>query len=425
MGSGLEARLRRIKEMGGRKERSSSLPPADLSPLPAIRGWSSLPGRVLKRDLVSALRDFPREFPRAADILIPDFARYAALAGRPPLPSDLLFFDLETTGLSGGAGTVAFLAAFARVVPGGDLLSPAEKSPVLSVRQYLLLDYPGEADFLPALLEEFRSGEKPPLVVSYNGKSFDMQILRTRCLMNGIVPPSLCQADLLHPSRRLWRGTLDGCSQGEIEGAVLGIDRSGDTPGEMAPDIWFHFLKTGETRALEGICDHNFRDVRGLASIFSVLVRIARDPEGAGKYRADPEQLALLWRRAVKRDGPSCPDGALPPLVSLTAARLLDAAAGQGCPHALYLRSCDLFARGRGEEGRALLSRLASGKYGKRARLPALRMLAVDAEWRLKDAGKALSFTVEALASADMPGGFRAEMEKRLKRLREKAETGG
>jgi hypothetical protein len=370
----------------------------------------------MKRDLVSALRDFPREFPRALDILIPDFARYTALTGEPPLPSDLLFFDLETTGLSGGAGTVAFLAAFARVLPGGDPLFPAEKTPVLSVRQYLLLDYPGEGDFLLALLEEFRAGEKPPLVVSYNGKSFDAQILKTRCLMNGVVPPGFCQADLLHPSRRLWKGTLDGCSQGEIESAVLGIDRSGDTPGGMAPDIWFHFLKTGETRDLEGICDHNLRDVRGLASIFSVLVRIAGDPEGAGEYRADPEQLALLWRRAVTRGG------ALPSGAPETAERLLDAAVKRDCPRALYLRSRDLFDRGRDEEGRALLSRLASGRYGERARIHALRMLAVDAEWRLKDPEKALFFTGEALAGGEMPGGFRAALEKRLKRLRGKAE---
>ncbi|MDR0601749.1 MAG: ribonuclease H-like domain-containing protein [Treponema sp.] len=411
----LAARLRRIRQTGGRRETQTAesgggVPPgtgsaSNVFPLSAgtMEGWVHLGHQTLKRTLQGSI-DFPLSFPPSLPVLVPDLGRCEN-----PRPEDLLFLDLETTGLSGGAGTVAFLAAFARIVPGNPAL-------LLTV-QYLLLDYPGESDFLEALLGEFKRDGKKPVVVSYNGKSFDAQILKTRCLMNGLFPPDFYHADLLHPSRRLWKMIPGGCSQGEIERSVLGIDRSDDTPGALAPDIWFHFLKTGETQALEGICDHNFRDVRGLASIFSVLARIAEDPEGAGEYRADPEQLALIWRRTGMRNGAAG--------VSETAERLLAAAAVRGCPRALFLRSRDLFVRGRDEEGRALLFRLVRGQYEACMRLPALRMLAVDAEWRLGDAGKALSFTEEALALGDMSSGLRAEMEKRKKRLVKKAETGG
>jgi hypothetical protein len=112
---------------------------------------------------------------------------------------DLLFFDLETTGL-GGAGTVAFLAAFGRlIVPEGAPMEGRAGGPwQLRVDQYLLLDFPGEDAFLEALLPEFgspgfpgeREAENPrPVVVSYNGKAFDTPLLRTRCLMKGIRAP--------------------------------------------------------------------------------------------------------------------------------------------------------------------------------------------------------------------------------------------
>jgi uncharacterized protein YprB with RNaseH-like and TPR domain len=420
MGNNLRRRLLLIKKTGGRRstqaaEDAAGSVPETISALETgggfTDGWVRAGHQTLKRVVVSALPgNFPRNFPSALAVLLSDFARFKTLTERLPLAGDLLFFDLETTGLSGGAGTLAFLAAFARLVPG----NPGS----LKTVQYLLLDYPGENDFLEALLGEFTEGGKKPVIVSYNGKSFDAQILKTRCLMNGISPPDFFHADLLHPSRRLWKKALGGCSQGEIERSVLGINRDGDTPGALAPDIWFHFLKTGETGALLGICDHNIMDVRGLAALFSALVRIAEDPLGADVYRADPEQLALIWRRAAEQ-------GFADDETLRTGERLLAGAAALGCPRSLYLRSRDLFLRGKGGEGRTLLSHLARGPYSAKIRVFALRALAVDAEWRLGDAGKALLFTEEALALDGVPEGPEREMEKRRIRLLKKAGKGG
>jgi uncharacterized protein YprB with RNaseH-like and TPR domain len=215
----------------------------------------------------------------------------------PMVDYEPLFFDLETTGLSGGAGTVAFLAAFGRI-------NREPRQVELIIDQYLLLDYPGEADFLDAILPNFQPATCYPLpapcIVSYNGKTFDAQILKNRCLMNGIRPPEYRHIDMLHPARRLWKGLLPNCSQASIETGILGLDRSDDLPGSFAPEAWFSFLKTGEADNLLRIAEHNAKDISGLAAIWAVVNEIERAPLES-RYSFDLERLAL-YRRRINRE---------------------------------------------------------------------------------------------------------------------------
>jgi hypothetical protein len=278
---------------------------------------------------------------------------------------------------------VAFLAAFGRFVPAA--AGGMDGRYVLRVNQYLHLDNPGENDFLEAALKEFahdwtgtgtgtEETARPPLVVTYNGKTFDSQILKTRCLMNAIVPPDYRHADLLHPARRLWKRVLPSCSQASIETAVLGLDRSGDIPGSEAPDIWFDFLKTGKTEALYGICDHNVRDIYGLARLLAAFVEIAASPlDALEKYRCDAERLALRWWRICREERFGAP-----------------VSRGEGTPvHGdEFGEFDDEFERGK------LLLDYAAKKGWRKALL--VRMM--DAEWRLKDPAKALALVDEALA---------------------------
>jgi hypothetical protein len=315
----------------------------------------------------------PRELPRALGILVPDLLRYGPA---PPGTGDLVFFDLETTGLSTGPGVVAFLAAFGRLAGEG-----------FRVDQYLLLDYPGEADFLQALLGEFAPASPngtAPLVVSYNGKSFDSQMLRTRCLMHGFPPPDYAQADLLHPSRRLWKRPLGSCSQASVEAAVLGLSRDGDVSGALAPDIWFSFLKSGDPSALAGVCDHNARDVFGLLGILCALCGIASDPFAGGeRFRCDRENLALWWRRAIRVHGEA------------------------------------RFGAGTARAGEALLRDAAEAGHG-RAAYAYRRGLAIEAEWKLKDPASAIRQVDLFLALDAIPGTMADEMSRRRERLLEK-----
>jgi uncharacterized protein YprB with RNaseH-like and TPR domain len=402
---------------------------------------------VLER---SALLDLPAvpvyPLPPSLSILIPDLLRYAAApetgsAAKPVSvspnpqrlsPEDLLFFDLETTGLSGGAGTVAFLAAFGRFVEGSKRSGP-DRDYRLQVKQYLLLDYPGENDFLKAALAEFSpspvpSGPaQPPLTVTYNGKSFDSQILKTRCLMNGMTSPVFYHADLLYPSRRLWKRVLPSCSQGTIETGILGLDRTGDIPGSMAPDIWFSYLRSGgepsAEAALLGICGHNLRDILGLAVLFTVLARIAADPLGAGVYRVDKAALALCWREAARRRSggaafPGGPDGPGEDAAELgeTARRLMEAAE-KDSPLAGYILSLDLIRGGRTEEGRRRLRSLLKRNLSSALRAAACRTLAIDAEWRLRDRQAALNYTEAALGIDGTRPVMREDLRSRRERL--------
>jgi len=388
----------------------------------------------------------PANFPDGLAILIPDLARI----GRIPSPEELLFFDLETTGLSGGAGTLAFLAAFGRfMVPSGagrgagNGKNGAQRngntatgcSARIEITQYLLLDYPGETDFIDLVVKEFavcrddKKGESKnpafppadlPVMVSFNGKCFDSQILKNRCLMNGIMPPDFYHADLLHPARRLWKRILPDCSQATIEVSILGLNRKDDVSGALAPDIWFSFLRNNDNRELLSICDHNVRDINGLASIFLAFCEIATTPfESRERFKLNGETLALAWREALKR---------YPSFFNEEdremGKRLLETAAENGCPEASFALGFDFFKNGRITEGRVLMKKIAGSapdtNIPDSLRAAALRSLAIDAEWRLGNLIQALCYTNSAL---DLPGlrmSFHDELEKRRGRLEER-----
>jgi len=396
--SNLRDRLNIIRELKNNKSReepcsvrSSS---ADISVF-TEKGWQSCGYQVLKRDVnVDSPIKKKTALPKALAILIPDLSRMEL-----PAIEDFLFFDLETSGLSGGAGTVAFLAAFGNFV--GDKLF---------ITQYLLLDYPGESDFLDAILGEFKNEKS--VIVSYNGKCFDSQILKTRCLMNGIKPPEYSHADLLHPARRLWKNIIQDCSQASIETKILGLDRSADTPGALAPEIWFEFLRTGSTERLDGICDHNCADIAGLASILAAMINIANDPIGEIEYRFDIERLALYWRGFVRRNDSSD--------LQKSSDTLLRHAA-EKYPRAAFVYALDALRSGSFDEGRKRLLSISKSAFPDVIKAAAFRSLAIDSERRLKNPQEALEFVNNGMELLSQDNAAYSDFEKRKERLEKKA----
>src|SRR5256885_2964977 len=104
-----------------------------------------------------------------------------------------LFLDTETTGLSGGTGTYAFLVGLAWWDAGG-----------LQVEQLFLRDFAEEHSILQEVAG--RLAERPVLV-TFNGKTFDWPLLENRFTMTRAIPvPRLAaHLDLMHPARALWR----------------------------------------------------------------------------------------------------------------------------------------------------------------------------------------------------------------------------
>jgi len=169
----------------------------------------------------------------------------------------LVFFDTETTGLSSGSGTVAFLVSRA-----------CFKNNNFELTQFFLSDYDGEE----ALLKEFFLGIPiNSVLVSYNGRTFDEPLLRSRCIMNGIIPKSYTHLDLVYPVRRLFSSELESCALKEIEKSLLSINRVGDVDGSEIPDIYLSFLKQGYNAKIETVIHHNALDILTLPLVVMYL----------------------------------------------------------------------------------------------------------------------------------------------------------
>ncbi len=188
-----------------------------------------------------------------------DPALLALLALDPTLaqldPSRALYLDTETTGLSGGAGTVPFLVGLGFYE---DDASPSGGGRFV-VEQLLLK---GLGDEAPILEHLRRRIEACSMLVTFNGKAFDLPLLRTRAVLNRVAPlaerPHL---DLLHVARRLHKHRLASCSLQTLESLILGRERVGDVAGADIAAIYHHYLRSGDEGSLNPIVEHNALDV--------------------------------------------------------------------------------------------------------------------------------------------------------------------
>ena len=195
---------------------------------------------------------------------------FAKRADERVAPSDLLFFDTETTGLAGGTGTRAFMIGAA------DWHRDATRGEGLRVRQLLMSTMGAES----AMLDAFSAWLAPTTVLSsYNGRCYDAPLLKTRYRLarRGDPLSALDHVDLLFPTRRRYRGTWENCRLATIERQLLRIQREDDLPGSEAPGAWLDYLRGGSARNLRRVGEHNHQDVVTLAQLFLRLVQAEAD----------------------------------------------------------------------------------------------------------------------------------------------------
>jgi hypothetical protein len=274
------------------------------SPAPRKRivpeGWTEIAPLVW-------MREIDRPFVRAPAFFSPHLMRAmpfredrrqnrggtgSQCADIPPVPAErIVFFDLETTGLSGGSGTIAFLSTVARF-EGSDLV----------LRQTFLGDYPGERDFLVLVTSQLEDAD---WVASYNGAAFDLPLLQTRCVLNRLAMPLVRHIDVLHDCRRFWRGLAASCSLSSMENLILKKERDEDIPGALVPGVWLDYVKSDVLREEQSalmtlVWRHNVQDVVSLAELFLLVESAYRSPESAVlRYSIDPAGLA---RRLLRMD---------------------------------------------------------------------------------------------------------------------------
>lgn len=175
---------------------------------------------------------------------------------------DLLFIDTETTGL-GGTGTTVFLVGVGYFA-GNSFI----------IKQFLMRDVDEEAALLTAvrkLLGEFS------LLISFNGKCFDVPVLTNRFVLNRMEQVNIREhLDLIYPARRIW-SYLDSCALSNLEQQVLDVKRGDDLPGEEVPSYYFRYLQEGNSEYLQPILRHNLVDIKSLVSLLILLNRIYTD----------------------------------------------------------------------------------------------------------------------------------------------------
>jgi uncharacterized protein YprB with RNaseH-like and TPR domain len=176
-------------------------------------------------------------------------------------PAGLRFIDLETLGIFGRP-----VILFGVGCPG-----PAG----LKTYQIILRDISEEPAALCAVRDLLKGAHA---LVSYNGRSFDWPYLQERCAYYGFDPlPELPHLDLLHYSRRLWKGTIPDCRLSSIERRYLSIVREVDIPGMLVPEWYIRYVETGNCGPLLQIVKHNQQDIVSLVHLLNLLRRKARE----------------------------------------------------------------------------------------------------------------------------------------------------
>ncbi len=207
-------------------------------------------------------------------------------------PPPSIYIDTETTGLSGGSGTVAFLVGLAEII--GDSIR---------LHQFLITSFSAEATLLSTILEKVTPSHR---LVSYNGKSYDIPLLATRLRMQGF-RARIAESehlDLLHPIRRLFQKHWGECRLITAERRLLNFARQNDLPGAEAPAAWFAYMQRQEGEKLVRVVEHNRQDILSLAAIHHAIAEAIISPDtagadlyGLGRWLLDidePKALSLL-----------------------------------------------------------------------------------------------------------------------------------
>jgi uncharacterized protein len=250
-------------------------------------------GRLIAEGLVLVEQQLPLPHPGLAELCtkLPHLPDAAGLQ-----VADWVFIDTETSGLAGGTGTIAFMLGLARA-----------SGEFLTVRQYLLGRFAGERPMLEHALGWL--GDDTGLV-SYNGKSFDLPLLKTRSRLAGM-PAAVWDRphiDLLYAVRRAFESRWPDCRLATAEQRLLGVRRHDDLPGSEAPAAWLAHLKQGDASRLPGVLHHNRQDLVSLAGLLPILADVHRQPADRG---GDVVRVARRWlrdggraqARAVLEDG--------------------------------------------------------------------------------------------------------------------------
>ena len=218
---------------------------------------------------------------------LPPWTRFELLGGA---NGKMLFLDLETTGIAGGAGTYAFLVGCGWFEGG-----------VFRSRQFFLADFGAERALLEAV-GEFAGNLA--CIVTYNGKTFDLPLLETRFSLQRMPTPfaEIAHVDMLHPARRMWRQDEVECRLTYLEQALCGHERESDVPGFEIPSRYFQYVRSGDARPLQAVLEHNRLDIVSLAMLTARAAQLLEEGPSTAMTSREAFGLGRLYERAGLMD---------------------------------------------------------------------------------------------------------------------------
>jgi uncharacterized protein len=267
---------------------------------------------------------FKIDFQPDHDLIRPDQIASPFLNELMDLPGNshkFIFLDTETSGLSGGSGTFAFLIG----------LGYFEKD-YFSLSQ-IFMRHPQEEEAVLAALNQLVGDTN--ILVTFNGKSFDVPLLNTRHKIHGFSPifqkDTHHHIDMLHIARKIWKDRLPSRALGDLEKQILNIYRTDEeVPGWMIPDLYFDYLASGDARPLKRVFYHNAMDIVSLALLFIYTNDILSQPLAQDIDSIDLAAIARIFENQNKIED---------------AVNLYAAAINQGLPADIYIQTVLRYAR--------------------------------------------------------------------------------
>jgi uncharacterized protein YprB with RNaseH-like and TPR domain len=311
-----------------------------------------------------------------------------------------LFLDTETTGLTGGTGTFAFLVGLGFFEGDGFL-----------IHQFFMRDYSEERASLALVNELLNSFE---FLVSFNGRHYDIPLLETRfilCRMKTKIR-EMPNFDLLYPSRKIWKGAYDNCRLVTLESQLLGMERGEDVPSEWIPYLYFDYIQTGDAQKIYPVFYHNQMDILTMVALAGRIHLVYHDPQVA-RPRKGVEHLALgrlFWEHGYPEKAIRCFEIAM-----------------ERCDESLtwsVMRWLSMVFKktGQGEKAHSLWEEMATWPYQEDA-YPYIE-LAKYHEHRLKDFDRAITYVEKALEQIPSHQQREIEMLQHRRRRLEKKRGG-
>ncbi len=321
--------------------------------------------------------------------------------------SSAVFLDLETTGLSGGTGTVPFLVGLAYY-----------RDERFKVTQFFL-DEMAEEGRLIEELGRFVSEMEFKSLVTYNGKAFDLPLIETRFALHRSSCPfrGLPHLDFLFSARNLWKHKYDSCKLFNLAQTIVQAERSEDIPGAEIPLRYFQYIRSGDFSLIDPILYHNQEDLLSLLGVVVAgAVLVERNREAASRGEADAMDLygvAKLFERAGD---------------SARSAALLEQALAGGrgltaeVTHVARKKLAHHFKKNKDwDKALAFWQEMAVGED-----FECFRELSMYFEHTVKDYAEAVRVATEGLAvSKDRWPAAEKDFEKRIARIKAKMARGG